>query len=84
MFELVDSAAQKMRIKVIGVGGGGGNAVRHMLTSAVDGVEFYCATDAQALRDLDPKNIIKLGGNVTKGLGAGANRSRSSGRHGRP
>ena len=74
MFELVDSAAQNAVIKVIGVGGGGGNAVRHMLTSAVDGVEFYCAnTDAQALRDLDPKNIIKLGGNVTKGLGAGAN-----------
>ncbi|MBK8970531.1 MAG: cell division protein FtsZ [Hahellaceae bacterium] len=74
MFELVDSAAQNAVIKVIGVGGGGGNAVRHMLTSSVDGVEFYCAnTDAQALRDLDPKNIIKLGGNVTKGLGAGAN-----------
>jgi cell division protein FtsZ len=74
MFELVDNAGQSAVIKVIGVGGGGGNAVRHMLSSAVDGVEFYCAnTDAQALRDLDAKNIIKLGGNVTKGLGAGAN-----------
>ena len=74
MFELVDTSAQSAVIKVIGVGGGGGNAVRHMLSSQVDGVEFYCAnTDAQALRDLDARNVIKLGGNVTKGLGAGAN-----------
>jgi cell division protein FtsZ len=62
MFELVDSAAQNAVIKVIGVGGGGGNAVRHMLTSSVDGVEFYCAnTDAQALRDLDPKKYYQTG-----------------------
>ncbi len=74
MFELVDNAAQNAVIKVVGVGGGGGNAVRHMLESVVDGVEFFCAnTDAQALRDLDAHNIIQLGGNVTKGLGAGAN-----------
>ena len=61
-------------IKVIGVGGGGGNAVRHMLNSDVEGVEFICAnTDAQALKDLDARQIIQLGGNITKGLGAGAN-----------
>lgn len=74
MFELVDNAAQNAVIKVVGVGGGGGNAVRHMLQSVVEGVEFYCAnTDAQALRDLDPHHVIQLGGAVTKGLGAGAN-----------
>ncbi|MFL1404085.1 cell division protein FtsZ [Marinobacter sp. M1N3S26] len=74
MFELVDNVQQSAVIKVIGVGGGGGNAVRHMLNSDVEGVEFICAnTDAQALHDLDAKQIIQLGGNITKGLGAGAN-----------
>ncbi|WP_328186719.1 cell division protein FtsZ [Marinobacter sp. OP 3.4] len=74
MFELVDNVQQNAVIKVIGVGGGGGNAVRHMLNSDVEGVEFICAnTDAQALHDLDAKQIIQLGGNITKGLGAGAN-----------
>jgi len=74
MFELVDSAQQSAVIKVVGVGGGGGNAVRHMLNSDVEGVEFICAnTDAQALKDLDARQIIQLGGNITKGLGAGAN-----------
>ncbi|SFR73441.1 cell division protein FtsZ [Marinobacter daqiaonensis] len=74
MFELVDNVQQNAVIKVIGVGGGGGNAVRHMLNSDVEGVEFICAnTDAQALRDLDAKQVIQLGGNITKGLGAGAN-----------
>ena len=53
MFELVDNAPQNAVIKVIGVGGGGGNAVRHMLDNDVDGVDFICAnTDAQALSDL--------------------------------
>ena len=74
MFELVDNVQQNAVIKVIGVGGGGGNAVRHMLNSDVEGVEFICAnTDAQALHDLDAKQVIQLGGNITKGLGAGAN-----------
>ena len=74
MFELVDNVQQNAVIKVVGVGGGGGNALRHMLNSAIEGVEFICAnTDAQALKDLDPRQIIQLGGNITKGLGAGAN-----------
>jgi len=74
MFELVDSVQQNAVIKVVGVGGGGGNAVRHMLNSDIEGVEFICAnTDAQALKDLDARQIIQLGGNITKGLGAGAN-----------
>ncbi|SET64682.1 MULTISPECIES: cell division protein FtsZ [Marinobacter] len=74
MFELVDNVQQNAVIKVIGVGGGGGNAVRHMLNSDVEGVEFICAnTDAQALHNLDAKQVIQLGGNITKGLGAGAN-----------
>ena len=74
MFELIENPTQNAVIKVVGVGGGGGNAVRHMLHSAIQGVEFYCAnTDAQALRDLDPTHVIQLGGNITKGLGAGAN-----------
>ncbi len=74
MFELVDSVQQNAVIKVVGVGGGGGNAVRHMLNSDIEGVEFICAnTDAQALKDLDARQIIQLGGNITKCLGAGAN-----------
>ena len=56
MFELVDSAPQSAVIKVIGVGGGGGNAVRHMIDHQVDGVDFICAnTDAQALSDIYSK-----------------------------
>ncbi len=74
MFELVDNVPQNAIIRVVGVGGGGGNAVRHMLASEVDGVDFICAnTDAQALKELDAKSIIQLGNNITKGLGAGAN-----------
>ncbi|EMP57516.1 cell division protein FtsZ [Marinobacter koreensis] len=74
MFELVDNVQQNAVIKVVGVGGGGGNAVRHMLSSDIEGVEFICAnTDAQALTDMDARQIIQLGGNITKGLGAGAN-----------
>ncbi|MEO9586550.1 MAG: cell division protein FtsZ, partial [Marinobacter sp.] len=61
MFELVDNVQQNAVIKVVGVGGGGGNAVRHMLNSDVEGVEFICAnTDAQALTDLDARQIIQL------------------------
>ena len=74
MFELVDRVAPNAVIKVIGVGGGGGNAVAHMVNSNVDGVEFICAnTDSQAIRNVGAKQILQLGGNVTKGLGAGAN-----------
>ena len=73
MFELVDSAPQNAVIKVIGVGGGGGNAVQHMLGRHIDGVDFIAAnTDAQALRHLDAKTTLQLGASVTKGLGAGA------------
>jgi cell division protein FtsZ len=74
MFELVESAAPNAVIKVIGVGGGGGNAVNHMLGASVEGVEFVCAnTDAQAIRSCPAKHVLQLGGHVTKGLGAGAN-----------
>mgnify|MGYP000254952461 CR=1 FL=1 len=74
MFELVDNVPQNAVIKVIGVGGGGGNAVEHMLASSVDGVEFICAnTDAQALKNMNSRTLLQLGGNITKGLGAGAN-----------
>jgi cell division protein FtsZ len=61
-------------IKVVGVGGGGGNAVSHMVQAGVDGVDFVCAnTDAQALKSSGAKYTLQLGANVTKGLGAGAN-----------
>ena len=73
MFELVDATNQVAVIKVIGVGGGGGNAVQHMLTAEIDGVEFICAnTDAQALKNSSARTILQLGCSVTKGLGAGA------------
>ena len=74
MFELMDAYGQSAVIKVIGIGGGGGNAVQHMLTSQIDGVEFVCAnTDSQALRSCTVKTVLQLGGDITKGLGAGAN-----------
>lgn len=74
MFQIVDSVPDSAEIKVIGVGGGGGNAVRHMMSSSVDGVEFICAnTDAQALKDIGGATILQLGNGLTKGLGAGAN-----------
>jgi len=74
MFELMDAHAQNAVIKVIGVGGGGGNAVNHMVGSTIEGVEFVCAnTDAQALKNSVVKTILQLGNNHTKGLGAGAN-----------
>ncbi len=74
MFEFDDSLDQTARIKVIGVGGGGGNAVNTMIVSHVEGVEFYTAnTDAQALRASRAAMKIQLGGKLTKGLGAGAN-----------
>lgn len=74
MFELADDVQQNAVIKVIGVGGGGGNAVQHMVESQIDGVDFICAnTDAQALRNVDSRSVIQLGNGLTKGLGAGAN-----------
>src|SRR5690606_11352983 len=74
MFELVDRIPQSAVIKVIGVGGGGGNAVRHMITNHIEGVEFVCAnTDAQALNNMRAKTLLQMGNCVTKGLGAGAN-----------
>jgi len=73
MFELVGSVNQAAVIKVIGVGGGGGNAVRHMVNADIGGVEFiYANTDVQALKNSAVKTSIQLGNNVTKGLGAGA------------
>ena len=74
MFELIDNAGDSAVIKVIGVGGGGGNAVKHMIESEIQGVEFICAnTDAQALQDVAAMTVLQLGNGVTKGLGAGAN-----------
>jgi cell division protein FtsZ len=74
MFELVDNQPQHAVIKVIGVGGGGGNAVQHMVDRQIDGVDFICAnTDAQALQRLTARTLLQLGSDITKGLGAGAN-----------
>ncbi|GAA0693288.1 cell division protein FtsZ [Marinobacterium maritimum] len=74
MFELVDSVPQSAVIKVVGVGGGGGNAVNHMVSTDLEGVEFICAnTDAQALHNMVAKTALHIGGELTKGLGAGAN-----------
>jgi cell division protein FtsZ len=74
MFELAQNEENSAVIKVIGVGGGGGNAVEHMLAEHIDGVDFICAnTDAQVLKNSSAKTHIQLGENLTKGLGAGAN-----------
>lgn len=73
MFELVESVGQQAVIKVIGIGGGGGNAVDHMVATEVEGVEFINAnTDAQTLRRSNAQTILQLGEHLTKGLGAGA------------
>jgi len=73
-FEIIDTCQELAEIKVIGVGGGGGNAVQHMLSKTIDGVDFICAnTDAQALANSSANSIIQLGNSITKGLGAGAN-----------
>jgi len=70
----MDAYSQNAVIKVIGVGGGGGNAVEHMVQQSLDGVDFICAnTDSQALKRLSAKTTIQLGHDMTKGLGAGAN-----------
>ncbi|MDB4303275.1 cell division protein FtsZ [Desulfosarcina sp.] len=73
MFKLMDTTNQQAVIKVIGVGGGGGNAVDHMMRSHIDGVDFIKAnTDAQALHATSAHSVIQIGANLTKGLGAGA------------
>ncbi len=74
MFELMDAHSQSAVIKVIGVGGGGGNAVAHMVDTGIEGVDFICAnTDAQALKGSSVRTSLQIGCNITKGLGAGAN-----------
>ncbi|HEU5339192.1 MAG TPA: cell division protein FtsZ [Sulfuricaulis sp.] len=74
MFELMDTYGQQAVIKVIGVGGGGGNVVDHMVAANIEGVEFINAnTDSQALKRSQAKTILQLGTNLTKGLGCGAN-----------
>ncbi|MEW5823375.1 MAG: cell division protein FtsZ [Pseudomonadota bacterium] len=74
MFELVDSYSDNANIKVIGVGGGGNNAVVHMLSKSIEGVDYICAnTDAQALKKSEARIQLQIGANITKGLGAGAN-----------
>lgn len=74
MFELGENSSHNAQIKVIGIGGGGGNAVEHMMAESIEGVEFVCMnTDAQALSRSSARTIMQLGEEVTKGLGAGAN-----------
>jgi len=73
MFELMDAHSQTAVIKVIGVGGGGGNAVSHMVDAGIEGVDFICTnTDAQALKGSRVRTSLQIGCNITKGLGAGA------------
>jgi cell division protein FtsZ len=73
MFEIMDKESQEAVIKVIGVGGCGGNAVEHMIEKNVGGVEFICAnTDMQALKKSNAKHVLQIGLDITKGLGAGA------------
>ncbi|MEO8419476.1 MAG: cell division protein FtsZ [Methylophilaceae bacterium] len=73
MFEIMDRESQEAVIKVIGVGGCGGNAVAHMIEKEVSGVEFICAnTDMQALKKSQAKLVLQIGTDITKGLGAGA------------
>lgn len=74
MFELGENTSHNAQIKVIGIGGGGGNAVEHMMAENIDGVDFVCMnTDAQALSRSSARTIVQLGEEATKGLGAGAN-----------
>jgi cell division protein FtsZ len=73
MFELMDSHSKDPVIKVIGVGGGGGNAVQHMVSAGIEGVEYICVnTDIQALKKMDVRSTMQIGASITKGLGAGA------------
>ena len=73
MFEIMEKDSQEAVIKVIGVGGCGGNAIEHMITKNLSGVEFICAnTDMQALKKSNAKTVLQIGVDITKGLGAGA------------
>ena len=73
MFELMDSHSKEPVIKVIGVGGGGGNAIQHMVSAGIEGVEYICVnTDIQALKKMDVRATMQIGASITKGLGAGA------------
>ena len=73
-FELIENCTPGATIKVVGIGGGGGNAVNQMVESAIEGVDFICVnTDSQALRNFSGKTTLQIGSSVTKGLGAGAN-----------
>ena len=73
MFELMDSHSKDPVIKVIGVGGGGGNAVQHMVSAGIEGVEYICVnTDVQALKKMDVRATMQIGSSITRGLGAGA------------
>jgi cell division protein FtsZ len=73
MFELTQKSPHNAIIRVIGVGGGGGNAVEHMMQGGVEGVDFMCAnTDRQALKKSSAPILLQLGEDLTKGLGAGA------------
>ena len=73
MFQIMDTQTQEAVIKVIGVGGCGGNAVDHMMENGVQGVDFICAnTDSQALKRNQARTLVQLGSTITKGLGAGA------------
>ena len=73
MFELMDDNSAEAVIKVVGVGGGGGNAIEHMVVNKIEGVEFITInTDAQVLKKSQADTILQIGNNVTKGLGAGA------------
>ena len=73
MFEIMEKDSQEAVIKVIGVGGCGGNAVNHMISKNVSGVEFICAnTDLQALKKSSATTTLQIGIDITKGLGAGA------------
>ena len=73
MFEIMEAQSQDAVIKVIGVGGCGGNAVDHMIEQGVLGVEFIVInTDAQALKRSKARTQLQIGANITKGLGAGA------------
>ena len=72
-FQMVDNTPQSAVIKVVGVGGGGGNAVEHMVVQSIDGVDFIAAnTDAHALKASNARTVLQLGTEMTKGLGAGA------------
>ena len=73
MFEIMEKDSQEAVIKVIGVGGCGGNAIEHMITKNLSGVEFICTnTDMQALKKSQAKTVLQIGSEITKGLGAGA------------